>query len=50
MSIQIAVLSVFLALSSVLLVYTVDELLKEVLKDEDSIQGFSKSDNSRTSN
>jgi hypothetical protein len=32
MLIQIAALSVFLALSAVLLVYTVAELLKEVLK------------------
>ena len=36
MPIQIAVLSAFLALSAVLLVYTIDELLKEVLKDEAS--------------
>jgi len=49
MSIQIAVLSAFLVLSSVLLIYTIDELLKEVLKDEDNIRECSKSDNTRTS-
>ena len=38
MLIQIAALSVLLALSSVLLVYTIAELLKEVLKDEGNIR------------
>ena len=50
MSIQIAALSVFLALSSLLLVYTIDELLKEVLKDESNIRECSEGNNSRTSN
>ena len=50
MSIQIAVLSVFLALSSVLLVHTVAELLKEVLKDEGNIRECSEGNNTRTSN
>lgn len=49
MSIQIAVLSAFLALSSVLLVYTIAEL-KEVLKDEGNIRECSEENNSRTSN
>jgi hypothetical protein len=49
MSIQIAVLSVFLTLSSVLLVYTIDEL-KEVLKDEDNIRECSRPDNNTRCN
>ena len=50
MSIQIAALSIFLALSAVLLVYTVAELLKEVLKDEGNIRECSEGNNTRTSN
>lgn len=49
MPIQIAALSVFLALSSVLLVYTIAEL-KEVLKDEDNIRESSEGNDTRTSN
>ena len=50
MSIQIAVLSAFLALSSLLLIYTIDELLREVLKDEDDIRECSGGDYIRRSN
>ena len=50
MLIQIAALSIFLTLSAVLLVYTIAELLKEVLKDEGNIRECSEGNNTRTSN